>query len=65
MAEQLNMFDLFSDTFGEDTVITEVAAAPKKEEKKEEKKPKASAKEKKDEKITLPVTVYALSLIHI
>lgn len=55
MADQLNLFDLFEDTFGEDTVITEVAAA--KEEKKSEKK--ASKKEVKVEKITLPVTVYA------
>ncbi len=58
MADQLNLFELFEDTFGEDTVIQEVAAAPKKEEKKT---PKKSGKEKLPETITLPVTVFASS----
>lgn len=57
MSDQINLFDLFEDTFGEDTVITEVAPAPKKEEKKEDKKTKA--KKPIAENITLPVTVYA------
>jgi len=58
MSDQINLFDLFSDTFGEDTVIEEVA--PAKEEKNEEKK-KPAKKVKADEKIALPVEVYASS----